>query len=98
MFKHPNVYFLSLMSQYIKKGDINSQDSELNKKLIKLFDAKQDISSGNLNDLAKFLFYVFQLCKNGEIQFDKTTIKKALNKCKSDKCKQMLNEYIKNEC
>ena len=89
-----NVYFLSLMSQHIRKGDVDDLYSDFGHTLSKLFDKKQD-TSNSLN-LSIFLFYFLELCKNG-VRLDKLRIEKILNKCKDEKCCQMLNQYIEKE-
>ena len=98
MFKFPNIHYLSLMSKYIGKGDINNEDSKLNSKLMKLFDDKKqsdktDIIDSNEYNVSQFLYYFFQLCNNGDCKFDKPTIERALNKCKDEQCEKMLKEY-----
>ena len=92
IFKCQNVNFLSLMSQYMRKGDVNDQDSILSEKLIKLFDDKIDISRSI--DLSQFLSHFFELCENCDVKFSKSTIEEALNKCQDEKCKEMLSQYI----
>ena len=80
------------MSQYISKGDINNEKGGLHRRLMALFDEKYKVY--NSTKLEQLLFYFFKLCDNGNVIFDKATIEDALSKCKNDKCKEILNQYI----
>ena len=102
IFADKNVYYLSLMSQYIKKGDIDGKKNNyhhdygrLSTILVKLFGEKKVIFDSN--NLSQFLFYFLQLCQNSGIKLSKSAIEEALNKCKNTKCKEMLNQYIEKE-
>ena len=90
------------MSQYIRKGDINDEKGykddlrgRFSQTLIRLFDKNYNICDSN--NLSQFLMYFFKLCDNGDVKLSKSTIEYALNECKNEKCKEMLNQYVQNE-
>ena len=83
--KDENVYYLSLMSQYIKKYDINTRNGKFDKWLISVF---------SQNESTKLLDCFLRLCKKCDVKFEKETISDALSKCKNnEKCVSMLNQY-----
>ena len=95
IFKYGNLHYLSLLSHYIRKGDVNRDDSDLDYHLWRLFDEAENISRSN--NLDQFLFYFLKLCKNGDVTLTQSKIEEALNMCRNSKCKEILNEYIEKE-
>ena len=88
---HESVHFLSLMSNYIKPGDISNTFNNLSNILIDLCN-----NDGN-RDISQFLFYFLRLCDNSNVKLSKSVIHDAINKCQNEKCKQMLNQYIEGK-
>ena len=83
--KDENVYYLSLMSQYIEKGEIYTRNGKFDELLISLFSTTQQ---------RKLLDCFLRLCQKCNVQFKKETISDALSKCKNDEeCVSMLNKY-----
>ena len=82
---HANVYFLFVISKYIKKGDISNEKGKLDQMLENIFDEENEIVN-NSNLFENILFYFIQLCKNGDVKLSQSAIEDVLNKCKHDKC------------
>ena len=79
-----NVYYLSLMSQYIEKDDIDTREVQFDKLLV---------SAVSKNESTKLLNYFLRICKKCDVQFKKEAISDALSKCQNTECVSMLNEY-----
>ena len=94
IFTYKNIYYLSLISEYIEDGDIDDTDIDdtVGSLLIKLFDEKED--SWYSTNLSQLLFYFLKLCNNGHVKISKSVVEKALKACKNEKCQEMLNGYI----
>ena len=81
--KNENVYYLSLMSQYIEKDDTRRVDFD--ELLISVF---------SQNESTKLLHCFLTLCKKCDVKFEKETVSDALSKCQNkEECVSMLNEY-----
>ena len=59
IFDYVNIYFLSLMSQYTNKGDINNEDGKMGEKLIALFERRFMKKIANSDSLSEFLFFFY---------------------------------------
>lgn len=92
IFRYKNVYFLSLMSEYIGKGDVTDDSNVWSEYLLDFFDVYQPVSRSN--NLSQLLFYFLKLCQNCNVKLDQSTFKEALKKCKNEKCQDMLKQYI----
>ena len=93
IFEHRNAHYLELLSQYIRKGDIDDNSGELSAILDK-FLHKYVWSFGSLQ---QFLSLFLQICDCCDIKFAKLTIKKVLNQIGDKECEKMLNKLLKKE-
>ena len=93
VFRKENVYYFSLMTKYIRKGDVNIDDSILESVLIGLVNNKNENIFQSI-DASEYLFYLFELSNNAGVKFSTTRIFQALHECKNPKCKQILIKYL----
>ena len=102
IFGCKNVYFLSLMSQYIEESDVNDEIKDLHhlrghgpsrKMLIKMFD-NQHFGLNTNSLVPTFLFHWLQICQKSDVKFSKSAIEYTLKTCTGEKYEEILNQYI----